>query len=187
MPPDRREERREDLLTLQAEFRSEAELIQQCLAEWRARAQERGCSPEEAQREAFIVLVRGFTWAAALPPLDPSRRYRLRDIRERIRRKLLVSGIPDEGALLIICRVLLEFVSDRSGLSLRLVSTEPAYWSGNAEGVFDRLYHQFEEDLDLLERELGRLAKATRHLSGPAFQRLLTRRLNREFLDQRRR
>jgi hypothetical protein len=186
-PPDQRADARERFLALQAGYRGELELMGQFLDYWRAKARQWGCGPEEARKEAMGFLQRDYDMAAALPPIVPGRPYRFREIRERIRVKLQICGTPEEGSLLVVCWVLVKLVFDRSGLSLRLLSTEPSHWSPEMEGGLDRICHRYAEELELLDREIRRLVRATSSLSDRASYRLLTRRLNREFLGRSRR
>jgi hypothetical protein len=175
------------LAGLEEVYAAEVAMVREVLAQFRAEALQQGCRPEEAGDKAMGRLKRDYALASELPPLVPGRQYTFREIRARVAHKLRVCGILTDDALRGTCAALVQLVFDASGLSLRLASTHPSRWSADAESALDRLHQLFEEERALLDQAIRHLVQATPNLSDRAFQRWLTRRLNRELLGLNRR
>lgn len=166
-------------------YRDELALIGQLRADLIAEARQRGLPPEAATQEAMEALSQAFFLATKLPPPVPGVRYTYRDIRARVEQKLRIFGPLPEADPSEWCLALALLVFEPSRLSLLLKRREPLPMGRDAETAIAKLRQLFADEIDLLRWETTRLARATRKLSHRALERLLTRRINREFVGVR--
>jgi hypothetical protein len=176
-----REDLRKGLALIQAESAEEIRLVRAETDRLFAAAYQQGLTADAAEEMVQATVWREFY------------RNNYREIREAVHRKLATVEDPhipvSEETLQSICVGLAHLSLDRSGLTLRLQSTNPQLWNDDGEGVLTYLRQPFAREIALLAGETTRLADAAdaQGMRDDAVRRMVLARLDREFIERRRR
>jgi hypothetical protein len=182
LPSDaEREDLRQGLALIQAESAEEIRLVRAETDRLFAAAYQQGLTADAAEEMVQATLWREFY------------RNNYCEIRKAVHWKLSTVEDPpipiSEETLQRICAVLAHLVLDRSGLTLRLQSTNPQLWNDEGEAALTYMRQRFAREIALLDAETARLADAAdaQGMRDDAVRRMIQGRLNREFIGRRRR